>query len=46
MKRLQVLMESKENITNVQCELSNFIESYDEARDEHETFLSLLSHKT
>lgn len=41
LKRLQVLMESSENVTGVQCELSNFIKLYDEARHVHESFLNL-----
>lgn len=41
MKKLQALMESNENVTDIQCELSNFIKFYGEARDEHESFLSL-----
>lgn len=38
LKRLQVLMESNENVNEVQRELSKFIKSYAEARYEHEYF--------
>lgn len=36
-----MLMESKENVTDVQYELSTFIKCCDEAKEEHESFLSL-----
>ena len=41
LKRLQVLMESRENVADVQCELNNFIKCYEEAKKEHASFLSL-----
>ena len=40
MKDLQMLMKSKENVINVQSELSNFIKCCDEVEEEHKSVLS------